>query len=269
VKSLPVRGIELFFADVGNGIPLVLAHGFPLDHAMWAGQLEGLGVANRCRVIAPDLRGFGRSQASDDVVPMSQFADDIAALLDELHIAEPIVFCGLSMGGYIAFEFWRRHRSRLRGLILCDTRAAADSPGVAEGRRQTADRVVREGLGFLADAMLPRLFSETTRQRRPDLIESVRKSLIGNNVQGVAAASRGMAQRADMTGVLSQMDCPALVVVGEDDLFSMPDEMQGMARAIPNASFVKIAAAGHMAPLENAAEVNAAIRAFLADLCER
>jgi 3-oxoadipate enol-lactonase len=266
VRSLPIRGCEVCFADQGEGVPLVLVHGFPLDHAMWAGQLEGLSNKNGGRVIAPDLPGFGCSPVIDDTVTMGQFADDLAALLDGLGIAEPVILCGLSMGGYIAFEFWRRHRLRLRGLVLCDTRAAADSPEVAEARRQTADRVLREGPGLLADAMLPRLFSEITRQQRPTLIQAVRAAIVNNNARGVAAAARGMAQRADMTGELPRIDCPTLVVVGENDSISTPDEMRGIAEAMPNASFVEIPSAGHMSPLENPLDVNAAIRDFLTRL---
>jgi len=266
VRSLPIRGSEIYFADRGAGVPLVLVHGFPLDHAVWAGQLEGLSNTNGCRMIAPDLPGFGRSPAIDDPATMAQFADDLAALLDGLGIAEPVILCGLSMGGYIAFEFWRRHRSRLRGLVLCDTRAAADSAEVAEARRQTADRVLREGPRLLADAMLPRLFSEATQQLRPALIEAVRAAIVNNNARGVAAAARGMAQRADMTGELPRIDCPTLVVVGRNDMISTPDEMRGIAQAMPNAAFVEIPFAGHMSPLENPDDVNAAIRAFLTRL---
>ena len=107
-------------------MPLLLVHGFPLDHTMWAAQIEA--ISSRCRVIAPDLRGFGRSPPAGERTTMEQFADDLAGLLDAIGISEPVVYCGLSMGGYIGWQFWRKHANRLRGLILCDTRATADSP---------------------------------------------------------------------------------------------------------------------------------------------
>ena len=145
---------------------------------------------------------------------MAQFADDLAALLDALGISEPVVLCGLSMGGYIAFQFWRRHAARLRGLILCDTRAAADTPEAAAARAVMAERVLREGPAPLVETMLPRVLGETTRRQRPDLVENVRRMMMAADPRGIAAASRGMAERPDMTASLPQIRCPTLVVVG-------------------------------------------------------
>src|SRR5438477_10780764 len=129
---LEVQNVRFNVIDRGRGTPLVLVHGYPLDHSMWQGQIEGL--SDMCRVIAPDLRGFGKSSVTPGVVTMEQMADDVAALLDELSITERIIFCGLSMGGYVAWQFAFRHRPRLAKLILCDTRAVADSLEVASGR---------------------------------------------------------------------------------------------------------------------------------------
>jgi 3-oxoadipate enol-lactonase len=266
VKSVEVGGREMCYVAAGAGTPLLLVHGFPLDHSMWAEQIDRLSA--RCRVIAPDLPGFGRSPAVADKVGMAQFADDLAALLDALQIAEPIVLCGLSMGGYIALQFWRRHRTRLRGLVLCDTRATADSPEAAQTRLAAAERVLREGTGALAESMLPNLFSAATRQQRPELVEAARAVILAADRRGVAAAARGMAERPEMTGALPQIDCPALVMGGEHDAITPPHEMRRMAEAMPRASFVEIRGAGHMAPLENPAEVNAALGAFLVTLAD-
>jgi pimeloyl-ACP methyl ester carboxylesterase len=125
VKSVRTREIEIHYLDRGSGPPLLMVHGFPFDHSMWRSQVKSM--ASRCRVIAPDLRGFGRSPAVGEQVTMEQFADDLAGLLDQIGISEPVVYCGLSMGGYIGFQFWRKYRARLRGLVLCDTRAVAAS----------------------------------------------------------------------------------------------------------------------------------------------
>ncbi|MGE3777939.1 MAG: alpha/beta fold hydrolase, partial [Pirellulaceae bacterium] len=143
MARMQTGGLTWEVAQRGKGVPLLLVHGFPLDHTMWQKQLDDLSQV--CRVVAPDLRGFGRSEVTPGMVSMGQFADDLAALLDALQISEPMIFCGLSMGGYVAWQFWRRHRSRLRGLILCDTRSVADSPEAAAGRRTTADKVVAQG----------------------------------------------------------------------------------------------------------------------------
>jgi 3-oxoadipate enol-lactonase len=181
-----------------------------------------------------------------------------------LAIREPVVLCGLSMGGYIAFQFWRRYAARLRGLILCDTRAAADTPEVVAARHGMAERVLREGPASLVENMLPRLFAETTQRQRPQVIERLRQVMTSGDPRGIAAAARGIAERPDMTPLLGQIRCPTLVLVGQSDVISTPAEMRGIAEAIPGAKFVEISAAGHLAPLENAAEVNAAIAKFLA-----
>ena len=260
MHDFEINGRKLAFIDSGRGAPLLLVHGWPLDHSMWDGQIEGLSA--RHRVIAPDLCGFGQSGVGGDIVAMWQYADDLAALLDFLKI-DKAVYCGLSMGGYIAFEFWRRHAKLLGGLILCDTRAAGDTPEAAANRSVMAKKVLGEGSRAAADAMLPKLFAANTAQERPDLIAKIRRVIEGNDPRGIAAAALGMAGRADFRGELSRIKCPALVIVGQDDSISTPAEMQGMADAIPGAEFTAISRAGHMSPLEQPAAFNAAIERFL------
>jgi len=224
------------------------------------------GLADRCRVIVPDLRGFGRSGSSPPPVTMEQFADDLAVLLDALGVEEPVVLCGLSMGGYVAFQFWKRHAQRLKSLILCDTRAQADTPEAKANRRQTAERVLAEGADFLAESMPERLFATTTREQRPHVVAAVREMILRADPQGVAAASQGMALRPDMQGELARIRMPVLVLVGREDVISPPEEMRRIAESISGAEFVEIPDAGHMAPMENPAAVNQAIREFLDSL---
>jgi pimeloyl-ACP methyl ester carboxylesterase len=228
---------------------------------MWAGQVERLSATHR--VLAPDLRGFGQSTVTEGCVTMQQFARDLAAMLDALGIAEPVTLGGLSMGGYVAFQFWQEFSSRLAALILCDTRANADSAQGAADRRAAADRVVREGPAALAEGMLPKLFSPATRETRPSLIDAVRSTMLGNPRQGIAAAARGMAERPDMTARLAEIRCPVLVVVGAEDTISPPADMRAMAAAIPGCRVAEIPQAGHMAPLEQPDAVNRAIEEFL------
>lgn len=239
----------------------MLIHGFPLDHSMWTGQIEALAV--RHRVIAPDLRGFGRSGASDGTVSMRRFADDLAGLLDALGMSEPVTLCGLSMGGYIAFSFWEAYASRVAALILCDTRAAADTAQTAASRQQTAGRVLQEGPHFLIEAMIPKLFATSTIQQQPDLVAAQQQVILSTAPQGIAAASRGMAERPDVTARLGSITCPVLVLAGQHDGISPPAEMRAMAQALPRARFVEIPAASHMSPLEQPAAVNRAIQQFL------
>jgi pimeloyl-ACP methyl ester carboxylesterase len=267
METRPVNGVELRFVDRGTGPAVMLVHGFPLDHTMWQGQIDAL--AADYRVIALDLRGFGRSGVTEGTVSMEQFADDLAGLLDALPVTRPIVLCGLSMGGYIAFQFWRRYRARLRGLVLCDTRAVADTPEAAAGRREMADRVLREGPAPLVESMLPRLFAPATLRERPELIGPMRRVMMGHDPRGLAAAARGMAERPDVTAWLGSITCPTLVLVGALDVISPPAEMRGLAQAIPGARFVEITGCGHMAPVEKPAEVSAAVRGFLVGCVER
>ena len=264
MKTRTVNGIELAVADEGSGPPLLLVHGFPLDHGMWNAQVEAL--SGQYRVIVPDLRGFGQSGVTEGKVTMEQFADDLAALLDALEVDEPVAFCGLSMGGYIGWAFWRNHRRRVRAMIMCDTRAAADTPEAAAGRLETADRVLREGPAPLVDAMLPKLLAEATLRSRPHLVESLRRVMLSTDPEGIAAAGRGMAERPDATSMLPRIDCPCLVLVGRFDALSTPDEMRTIADVIPGARFAEIPGAGHMAPVENPDAFNTVMIEFLGAL---
>lgn len=264
MQFIDVKNIRFATVDQGTGRPIVLVHGFPLDHTMWAGQIGGLSAAYR--VIAPDLRGFGQTRPGElpDALTMDLLADDLADLLDAMAIRERIVLCGLSMGGYVAFSFYRRYAARLAGLVLCDTRAEADSTEGAAARLATANRVLAEGTGFLAEGMMPRLFSPGNLTGRPELADEIRRTVLATDPRAVAGASRGMAQRPDSTDLLPKIACPTLVLAGSHDVISPPAEMALMAQAIPNARFVEIPDAGHMSPFEQPAAVNRAIADFLA-----
>ena len=261
MPKISANGIELNVIERGAGVPLVLVHGFPLDHLMWQGQIDDL--ADACRIIAPDLRGFGASTVTPETVTMQQFADDVAGLLDALRITGPVVFCGLSMGGYVGWQFALRHRKRLAKLILCDTRTVADTPEAAAGRRKTAEQVLTEGAKVVAEAMLPKLFAPVAQQDQPQIVEATRQVILRTDPRGIAAALLGMAERPDVTSRLREIDVPALVLCGQHDGIAPPTEMRQIAAAMPQAQFVEIPAAGHMAPLEQPAAVNAALRKFL------
>lgn len=262
LRQIRLGTIDLQVCDEGAGPPLLLLHGFPLDHTMWRAQLDGL--RDVARVLAVDLRGFGGSGGElGQVLAMETMADDCAALLDALEISTPIGLCGLSMGGYVAWQFWARHPERLSRLVLCDTRAAADSPETARGRLQMAERALREGTSFLVETMSERLFAPTTVQEQPHVVAATREVMSRTPPATVAAALRGMAQRPAMVSRLGEIRVPALVVCGEADVISPASEMRELAQAMPHARFVAIPRAGHMAPLEQPAAVNAAIGEFL------
>lgn len=259
---------KLSHTDAGAGRPVLLVHGYPLDRTMWAEQIAGL--ARDYRVIAPDLRGFGASslEGADPTagVSMSEYAADLANLLDELEIDEPVVMCGFSMGGYIAWPFFTQHRDKLAALVLCDTRAAADSAEAGQKRLETAQQVHDHGSGWIAEQMIPKLFAEATRRERPEIISRTADVIHRTSPDAIAAALRGMAHRPDSTPLLEQIDLPALVVVGEEDAISTRDEMTEMAKAIRGAQLVVVPHAGHMSPVENPAALTKALLKFLARL---
>ena len=256
-----VHEIDLHYVERGSGKPLVLVHGFPVDHTMWEHQISALSKTHR--VIAPDLRGFGQSGVTAGLATMPRMADDLADLLDGLSIREPIVLCGLSMGGYVAWQFARRYPDRLAMLIACDTRAIADTAEAAANRIALAERVQKEGPAFVAESMLPKLFAPATIASQSPCVEATRAVILRTDPKGIAAASRGMAQRPDVTAWLGAINVPTLVICGQHDAISTVAEMRGISQAIPRAKFVEIADAGHMSPLEKPAEFNAAVSEFL------
>lgn len=260
-KKVSTGEIQLNVVDQGAGQPLLLVHGFPLNHAMWQAQIDEL--SRDFRVIAPDLRGFGESEVTRGTVTMQQYADDLAKLLEALDITEPVVFCGLSMGGYIGWQFVARHRNKLAKLIIADSRAVADNEKAAAGRKETADKVEKEGSKVVADAMLPKLFPARDVEAGKPFVKATEAVMLAAPPAGVAAALRGMAERPDFTSQLPKIDVPTLILCGAEDAIAPPAEMEGIAKAIPGGKYVSIAGAGHMAPLEKPAEVNAAIKAFL------
>ncbi|HEX4128394.1 MAG TPA: alpha/beta fold hydrolase [Pirellulales bacterium] len=265
LKQVEIPGAQLAVKDVGDGSPVLFVHGFPLSHAMWRSQIEELAATHR--VIAPDLRGFGSScLACVATVTIAQLADDCAALLDALGVGEPVTFCGLSMGGYVGFQFVRKYGDRLKAIVLCDTRAAADSPEAAANRYKMAEHVMRAGTEIVATAMLPKLFALSTAAKNPEVVEAVKRMILATAPETIAAVQHAMAERPDVQGMLPTIRVPTLVLVGQEDAISPVDEMRAIAAGIPGAQFVIVPEAGHMAPMENPAAVNQALRTFLGSL---
>ena len=260
MKIAKLDGCELAYLDIGDGEPLLLIHGFPLDHTMWLGQLHEL--SRRYRVIAPDLRGFGRSVTDDPTSTMKSYADELAELLASLDLPSATI-CGLSMGGYIAFQFWEHHARRVDRMIICDSRADADSKEVARGRRMMAERVMNDGTEFVADALIPKLFAPVAVVDNASFVDVTARVIRSTRPPTVAAAQRAMAAREDYSEKAASIDCPTLLICGEHDVITPPAVMKDMATVIPNSELVVIADAGHMAPLERPAVANDAILNFL------
>lgn len=261
MKTL-VNNIRIAYDDSGAGQPVIFLHAFPLNRSMWSSEMTELLSEARYRLVAPDWRGFGESDIAAEVSTMEMFADDLAGLTDTLGIRSAVL-CGLSMGGYAAFAFLRKYPERVSRLILADTRPGADT---AEGRanRENVARIAEtQGTSAIADMMLPKLISDYTRRHAPEVEIAIRRMIDAATPQGIAAASRGMAQRSDSTDLLSSITCPTLVLVGEHDVLTPPDVMQGFATNIPGAQFMVIPQAGHLSNLERPQVFLSAVRNFL------
>lgn len=256
-----VNGTELHYRDTGNGKDVVLLlHAFPLNSGMWSRQIAALG--KRHRVIAPDYRGLGGSPVSTETCTMELLAQDVRALLQHVRVERATVV-GLSMGGYVAFELYRQAPALFRGMVLCDTRAGADTDEGKATREKFAKTALEKGLTWVADEMVPKLLRA---QPEPAVVKEVRRLVAEGTPAGVAAAQRGMAARPDSTGGLAAIACPALVIVGEEDGLTPPAEAEKMARGIKGAKLVRIPRAGHLANMENAEAFDAAVEEFLAAL---
>lgn len=261
--KIPINGITLAYDDHGTGIPLVCLHAFPLNRSMWQPQREGL--SQHCRVITVDLRGHGESDAPLWHYTLDQAAEDVRSLLDHLSI-ESAVLAGLSMGGYICLAFHRRYAGRLRGLILADTRAQADTPEGREGRFMMAQVAYRQGPAAIADLMIPKLLSPGTRRDKPELVHAVRTMIEGNEVSGIAGDLMAMAERPDSTGMLEEIRCPTQIIVGELDQATPPADSQLMADRIAGAALAVIPDAAHLSNLEAPDRFTAVVREFLSRL---
>ena len=240
---------------------VLLIHGFPLDHLLWRHQLSAL---SRWRCLAPDLRGAGASREPDspDEYSMARYAGDLIRLLDDAQIDQAVV-CGLSMGGYIAFELLRQVPQRIRALILCNTKAVADTPEGKRGRDALAARAQKQGARGVAEELVPKLLARATRERQPDVVREVTEMIERQPVSGIVGALRALRDRPDSTPLLARIRVPVLVVAGDDDQIVPAAGMEEMARAIPGAQFVLINQSGHLSPLEQPRALNAALNAFL------
>jgi len=237
----------------------VLIHGFPLDWRMWDAQVAELSGHNR--IIAPDLPGFGQSQ-SDQPFSIADLADHVHATLEKL-AALPCVLAGLSMGGYVALAYALKYRADLRGLILVDTKAEADTPEQREGRAKMIDLVRKQGAKAVADQMLPKLVAEDVPRTRPAVAAAVRKMAEACPPKTIEHALLAMRDRPDQSPHLSSIKVPTLIIVGDADAITPVPLAQSMQKAIPNAQLAIIKGSGHMAPMEQPAQVNQAMSRFM------
>jgi pimeloyl-ACP methyl ester carboxylesterase len=257
-----VEGRTIGYDDSGMGPAIVFLHGFPHDRTLWGAQMVALGARARC--IAPDLAGFGESTPRADA-SMEAWADDVARLLDELAV-ERTVLCGLSMGGYVALAFWRRHPHRVRALVLADTRAGADDDAGRARRRDLVATARARGSGAVIDAMMPGMLGKSTRARCPGIERQVRAMGAAVPVEGVVAALEAMIARPDSTPTLATITVPTLVVVGSEDVPTPRAQAEILRDGIADSRLEVIDGAGHLPCLERPAAFNLVVGEFMTAL---
>lgn len=260
MTSIGVNEIQMAFTDTGIGRPLVLLHGYPFNRTLWDEQVSAL--TNRYRVIVPDLRGFGDSEASAVPATMDLMAQDIARLLDHLEISQAVIG-GLSMGGYVVLAFYKQFPSRVRGLVLANTRAQADSEEAKQTRVQQAEKALTEGMAGIADSMLSKLLTPETVSKRPEIVKRVRDMMLRTKPEGAAAALQGMAERDDQTQLLPQITVPSLILVGSEDPITPVADGEKMHRAIAGSRLVVIEKASHVSNIEQSEQFNQELERFL------
>lgn len=257
---------QISYEVLGKGPDVVLLHPFPANREVWRPVAESL--AHRYRLILPDLRGHGDSGVGEGIVTMDKHAADIARVCDDAGVGKA-VFAGNSIGGYILFEFWRRSRQRVKALILCDTKAQADSAEARSTRLKSVEEVEKNGPAAFVANNLGRLLGESTRRNRPDIVEAARRMMQKMPVAGIAAVQRGMAERPDSMPTMATIEVPALVLVGEEDVVTPLADGELMRQCLLRAELKVIRKAGHYAPLEQPEAVTEAVREFLGQVGTR
>ncbi len=256
------NGHALGYDDAGTGIPVLFLHGFPHNRSLWSAQLGAL--AAPARTISMDLRGFGES-APGTPCTVDAYADDAVTLLDQLGIERAVVV-GLSMGGYATLALWRRHPSRVRALVLCDTRAGADSDATRAARREMQALAKAEGCTAVANQLLDGMVGRTTRLKNPELADALHRMMALAPLLGVVGALDAMMARPDSTPTLGTIDVPTLIVVGEEDVLTPVKEARAMHLAIAGSRLEVIAGAGHVSNVERPATFNHVLSEFLISL---
>jgi pimeloyl-ACP methyl ester carboxylesterase len=251
---------EISYQILGLGPPVILLHAFPADRGLWLPAAQAL--LSRYRVILPDLRGHGDSELGEGPATMEKHAADIARVMDDAEV-RGAALAGISIGGYAIFEFWRRYRSRVSALVLCNTKAPADTAEARTGRLRSAEDVLERGTEPFFESMVPKLMGQSTRNTRPDLVAGALAMMRKMSPQDVAMVQRGMAERPDSVPTLKTIAVPTLIISGEEDVLTGAPEAELMRQNITGSQLKMIPRAGHYSPWEQPEQVGGLLRQFL------
>jgi len=254
---------EISYEVRGSGPSVVLLHPFPANHHFWDDCAPFL--EHRYKLVLPDIRGHGDSPPGEGPATMERHARDLARLCDELRI-DKAVFAGVSIGGYILFEFWRQSRERVTALVLANTRATADTVEGRANREKANQEVEQRGPVLFIDSMLPKLLGKTTLSTKPDRVEAAREMMSKMSVRGIVALQQGMAARPDSVATLKTIDVPALIICGEEDALIPVTEAHLMQQHIPGSRLETVPRAGHYTAFEQPEYCGRLLRGFLDSL---
>ena len=264
--TVKVNDLNLSYDDVGEGsIPIVFLHGFPFDKTMWQEQLDYLKSTHR--VIACDIRGFGKSKDEESHLGMDLFTNDLLLLMGKLDL-DKVIICGLSMGGYIALNAIQRFPSRFEALILCDTQCIADSHEVKTKRYKTIDEVKEYGPSTFNEGFIKNVFHADSLTNKPDLVEQVRSVVFSNSQHIISQGLTALAERSETCSVLEEIAIPTLIICGREDVVTPLDESKFMNKQIKGSILHVINNAGHVSNLEEPLKFNKLLRDFLNDFSD-
>lgn len=264
--TLNVNDFNLSYDDIGEGtIPIVFLHGFPFDKSMWQEQLDYLKPTHR--VIACDIRGFGKSTDEESHLSMDLFANDLILFIDKLGL-EKVIICGLSMGGFIALNAMKRFPSRFEALILCDTQCVADSHDVKAKRYKTIEDIKEYGVSNFNEGFLKNVFHEDSITNKPELVEQLRRVVFSNSEHIICQGLVALAERSDTCSITNRITVPTLIICGREDVVTPLEESKFMNKNIKGSVLHVINNAGHVSNLEEPAKFNKLLRDFLVDFCD-
>jgi 3-oxoadipate enol-lactonase len=251
---------DIVYRVQGDGPPVVLLHPFPVNHRFWLPVAARL--SPQYKLVMPDLRGMGDSAPGDGPATMAKHAEDVRRVCDDARIGKA-VFVGVSIGGYLLFEFWRRFRERVAALGFCNTRAGADSDEGRKAREASAKQIEERGTEVFVDNLIPKLLGETTRRNRPDIVAEARRMVLVSSGKGLIANQLGMAARPDSIPTLATIDVPTLCVGAAEDIPAPTAEIERIHQGIRGSKLGIVNQAGHFAALERPEDFAEILREFL------
>lgn len=264
--TVNVNNFDLSYDDVGEGlVPIVFLHGFPFDKTMWREQMDYLKATRR--VIACDIRGFGKSTDEESHLSIDLFANDLILFIDKLEL-EKVIICGLSMGGFIALNAMIRFPSRFEALMLCDTQCIADSYEVKVKRYETIEEIKDYGVANFNEGFLKKVFHEDSITNKPELVEQLRTVVFSNSQHIICQGLLALAERSESCSFLDEITIPTLIICGREDVVTPLEESKYMNKNISGSVLHVINNAGHVSNLEEPAKFNKLLRDFLMDFCD-